>query len=246
MHDSVAERRQGACRYARIAHFQYADSDESAEPGGSHTESCHSVRSDHPSVTFPLIPVLQAGSERRVRNGPAAEQSFSLVRIQPISTTCHRAPVSMAWRAGRRTEQRSPDSLPWWVASCGTRKFNSFPQMSDPLPTIFTGPSRNKLKDSVDRVTLLGRSLLDPGNQQSIDRSQLLARLITLSSRSTGHRATSLQADPNRELVPRATLRNAHRSQAVLTINPERSWLRLSTRCHVRGTALLSFGRRSA
>jgi len=33
----------------------------------------------------------------------------------------------------------------------------------------------------------------------------------------------------------RTTMRNAHRSRAVLTINPERSWLRLSTRCHVRG-----------
>ena len=38
----------------------------------------------------------------------------------------------------------------------------------------------------------------------------------------------------------RTTMRNAHRSRAVLTINPERSWLRLSTRCHVRGPALLS------
>src|SRR5208283_2882880 len=36
----------------------------------------------------------------------------------------------------------------------------------------------------------------------------------------------------------RATMRNAHRARAVLTINPERSWLRLSTRCHVRGPAL--------
>src|SRR5271166_1546956 len=63
---------------------------------------------------------------------------------------------------------------------------------------------------------------------------------ITLSSRSTGHCATSLQADPNRELVPRATMRNARRSRAVLTINPERSWLRLSKRSHVCGSAPLS------
>src|SRR5271157_4279264 len=152
------------------------------------------------------------------------------------------------WHRGRFWDwTRFPRTLcPDGMALCGTRKFSSFPQMSDTLPTILTSPFRNKLKDAVDRITLLGRPLLDPGNQQSIDRSQLLARLMTLSFRSTGHCATSLQADPNRDLVPRATMRNAHRSRAVLTIDPERSWLRLSTRCHVRGAALLSVGRRSA
>src|ERR1035438_3537119 len=59
--------------------------------------------------------VLQAGSERRVRNGQAAEHSWSLVRIQPISTTCHRAPVSMAWRAAFGRGAFPRDSLPWWI-----------------------------------------------------------------------------------------------------------------------------------
>src|SRR5271157_1414937 len=89
------------------------------------------------------------------------------------------------------------------MAICESRKFRGLPQMSDTLPTILTSPSRDQLEDAVDRITLLGRSLLDPGNQQSIDRSQLLARIITLLSRSLGHCRTSLQADPNRALVPR-------------------------------------------
>jgi hypothetical protein len=76
---------------------------------------------------------------------------------------------------------------------CRTRKFRALPQMSDPLPTILAGPTGDKLKDSVDRITLFGRPLLDPGDQQSIDRGQLLAGLITLLSRSFGHCATSLQ-----------------------------------------------------
>src|SRR5271165_2221474 len=110
--------------------------------------------------------------------------------------------------------------------------------MSDPLPTIFTGPSGNKLKDAVDRITLLSRPLLDPGNQQSIDRSQLLARLITLSFRSTGHCATSLQADQNRELVPRdyakctqaaSSTHDQSRAKLAAVINTvPRSWSRTS------------------
>jgi hypothetical protein len=75
--------------------------------------------------------------------------------------------------------------------------------MSDTLPTILTSPSRDKFKDFIDRGTLFGRPLLDPGNQQLIDGGQLLAWLTTLLSRSTGHCATSLQADPNRELASR-------------------------------------------
>jgi len=95
-----------------------------------------------------------------------------------------------------------------------------------------------QLKDAVDHITLLGRSLLDPGNQQSIDRSQLLARLITLSSRSTGHCATSLQADPNRELVPRdyakctqvaSSTHDQSRAKLAAVINAApRSWYRTS------------------
>src|SRR5271165_2597902 len=243
----VAEYCQGACRYARIAHFQYADSDEPAEPGASHTESCLQ------SPQRPSVGDLATDPEC---SKPAANGAFGTAK--PPSNLCRWFVSSQfqqlaivrrcPWHGGRPSDwTRSPGYLcPGGLALCGTRKSSSSPQISDPLPAIFTCPSRNKLKDAVDRITLLGRSLLDPGNQQLIDRSQLLARLITLSSRSTGHCATSLQADRDRELVPRATMRNAYRSRAVLTINPERSWLQLSTRCHVRGTALLSFGRRSA
>src|SRR5271166_2295033 len=110
------------------------------------------------------------------------------------------------------------------MAICESRKFRGLPQMSDTLPTILTSPSRNKLEDSVDRVTLLGRSLLDPGNQQSIDGGQLLARRITLLSRSLGHCATSLQEDRSRACVARRC--EMQKSRELLTINPERSWLR--------------------
>jgi hypothetical protein len=48
-------------------------------------------------------------------------------------------------------------------------QFGSLPQMPDALPTIPTVPIRHEFKDPVDRVTLLGRPLLDCGNQQLID-----------------------------------------------------------------------------
>src|SRR5271165_6527398 len=243
----VAEYCQGACRYARIAHFQYADSDELAESGASHTESCLQ------SPQRPSVSDLATGPEG---SKPTANGAFGTAK--PPSNLLHWFVSSQVqqlvimrrrpWHRGRFSDwTRFPGALcPGGMAICESRKFRGLPQMPDTLPTILTSPSRDKFKDFLDRVTLFGRPLLDPGNQQSIDRSQLLARLMTLSFRSTGHCATSLQADANRELVPRATMRNAHRSRAVLTIDPERSWLRLSTRCHVRGAALLSVGRRSA
>src|SRR5271166_6171218 len=101
------------------------------------------------------------------------------------------------WHRARFSDwTRFPRTLcPDGMALCESRKFRGLPQMSDTLPTILTNPSRDQLEDSVDRVTLLGRSLLDPSNQQSIDGDQLLARRITLLSRSLGHCATSLQED---------------------------------------------------
>ena len=160
------------------------------------------VRSDHPSVTLPLIPSAPsrqrtARSERPSRRAIFCHWFVSSQFQQLVIV--RRCP----WHGGRPSDwTRSPGlfALVDWP-SAGPASSGVLPQMSDTLPTILTGPSRDKLKDSVDRVALLGRPLLDPSNQQLIDRSQLLARLITLLSRSTGHCATSLQADPNRELA---------------------------------------------
>jgi hypothetical protein len=55
------------------------------------------------------------------------------------------------------------------MALCDARAFRGLPQLLNAPPTILTGPSRDKLKDSVDRITLFGRALLNPRNQQSID-----------------------------------------------------------------------------
>src|SRR5271165_2570132 len=218
----VAEYCQGACRYARIAHFQYADSDEPAEPGASHTKSC---------LQSPQRPSVSDLSTDPECSKPAANGAFGTAK--PPSNLCRWFVSSQfqqlaivrrcPWHGGRPSDwTRSPGYLcPGGLALCGTRKFSSFPQISDPLPTIFTGPSRNKLKDAVDRITLLRRSLLDPGNQQLIDRSQLLARLVTLSSRSTGHCATSLQADRDRELASRDDARCAGREQYSRSIQSE-------------------------
>ena len=83
----------------------------------------------------------------------------------------------MARRRGRRAAAAFARFLCLvWVALLRSRKFGGLPQMSDPLPAVPTRPFRDKLKDSVDRVTLFGRPLLDPGNQQLIDGGQLLAR----------------------------------------------------------------------
>ena len=69
---------------------------------------------------------------------------------------------------------------------CRTRKFRGLPQMSDTLPTILTGPARDKLKDSVDRVTLLGRPLLDCGNQQLIDAANRLVSVVPVGLGALG------------------------------------------------------------
>ena len=110
--------------------------------------------------------------------------------------------------------------------------------MSDTLPTILTSPSRDKLKDSVDRVTLLGRPLLDPGNQQSIDGGQLLARLITLLSRSTWALRNLTAGGPDRELASRdyakctqvaSSTHDQSRAKLAAVINAvPRSWSRTS------------------
>ena len=174
-------------------------------PRASHTESC---------LQSPQRPSVSDLATDPECSKPAANGAFGTAK--PPSNLCHWFVSSQVqqlsivrrcpWHRGRRPSDwtGSPGTLcPGGLALCGTRTFISFPQMSDPLPTIFTGPTRNKLEDSVDRVMLLGRPLLDPGNQQSIDGSQLLATLITLLSRSTGHCATSLQADPNRDFASR-------------------------------------------
>jgi hypothetical protein len=54
--------------------------------------------------------------------------------------------------------------------------------VSDALPAVPTRPFRNKLEDSVDRLTFLGRPLLDPGNQQPIDGGQLLAGIAVAAA----------------------------------------------------------------
>jgi hypothetical protein len=116
--------------------------------------------------------------------------------------------------------------------------------MSDPLPTILAGPTGDKLKDSVDRITLFGRPLLDPGDQQSIDRGQLLAGLITLLSRSLGHCATSLQQDWCCELASRDRVKVTGRGRYSRSIQSE-----VGSCCprgiHVCGPAVF-FGRGSA
>jgi hypothetical protein len=58
-----------------------------------------------------------------------------------------------------------------------SRELGSLPEGSDALPAVSTPPFRDKLKDSVDRVTLFGRPLFDPGNQHLIDCRQLLTTL---------------------------------------------------------------------
>jgi hypothetical protein len=63
------------------------------------------------------------------------------------------------------------------VALLKRRPFGGPPQLLDALPAVSTRPFRDKLEDSVDRVTLLGRPLLDPGNQHLIDCRQLLTTL---------------------------------------------------------------------
>jgi hypothetical protein len=59
--------------------------------------------------------------------------------------------------------------------------------MPDALPAVPPSPFRHELKDSVNRLTLLGGPVLNPRNQQLIDSGQPLTGLITLLSRSTGH-----------------------------------------------------------
>ena len=174
----VAEYCQGACRYARIAHFQYADSDELAKSGASHTESC---------LQSPQRPSVSDLATDPECSKPAANGAFGTAK--PPSNLCHWFVSSQfqqlvivrrcPWHGGRPSDgARSPGTLcPGGLAPFGTRKFSSFPQMSDPLPTIFTGPSRNKLKDAVDRITLLGRPLLDCSEQHLIDCRQFLSTL---------------------------------------------------------------------
>jgi hypothetical protein len=58
-----------------------------------------------------------------------------------------------------------------------SRELGGLPQVSDALPAVSTSPVRYKLEDSVDRVTLFGRPLFDPGNQHLIDCRQLLTTL---------------------------------------------------------------------
>src|SRR5271157_1599579 len=189
----VTEYCQGACRYARIAHFQYAHADELAESGASHTESC---------LQSPQRPSVSDLATDPECSKPAANGAFGTAK--PPSNLCHWFVASQVqqlvivrrcpWHGGRSSDwTRLPRTLCLaGMTLCRTRKFRALPQKSDPLPTILAGPTGDKLKDSVDRLALFGRPLLDPGDQQSIDGGQLLAGLITLLSRSTGHCATLL------------------------------------------------------
>src|SRR5271157_5791085 len=200
----VAERCQGACRYARIAHFQHSDSDELAECAASNTESCLQ-RSQRPSISDLATNPECCKPAANGTFGTVKAPSYLLYWFVPGQLQQLAIVRRCPWPGWRHGWLSSDWTRLWPVGMilCGTSKFRGLPQTADTLPTVLTCPSRDKLKDSVDRVTLLGRSLLDPGNQQSINRGQLLARLITLSSRSTGHCATSLQTDPNHELASR-------------------------------------------
>src|SRR5271165_3792876 len=205
----VAEYCQGACRYARIAHFQYADSDEPAEPGASHTKSC---------LQSPQRPSVSDLSTDPECSKPAANGAFGTAK--PPSNLRHWFVSSQVqqlvivrrcpWHGGRPSDwTRSPETLcPGGLALCRTRKFRALPQISDTLPTVLAGPTGNKLKDFRDRILFLGGTMFDTGDQQPIklrQPSELLIELITLSLDSLLH-ATHLAvpklrlASPSREI----------------------------------------------
>jgi hypothetical protein len=64
------------------------------------------------------------------------------------------------------------------MALCDTRAFRGLPQLLNAPPTILTGPSRDKLKDFLDCIALLGRPEVNPSDQQLIDGCQLFAARI--------------------------------------------------------------------
>ena len=55
------------------------------------------------------------------------------------------------------------------LARSETRKFGGLTQLSDALATIPTCPSRDELKDFLDRVLRFGGPLCDTGNQELVD-----------------------------------------------------------------------------
>jgi hypothetical protein len=64
------------------------------------------------------------------------------------------------------------------MALCDARAFRGLPQLLNAPPTILTGPSRDKLKDFLDCIALLGRPEVNPSDQQLIDGCQLFAARI--------------------------------------------------------------------
>ena len=166
--------------------------------------------SDHPSVTLALRP------SATIRKWTARTERFMrwailLTGSYPARFNNHSSSAGVhGTETGRRVAAASPDFLalprrrPSSAASSGVfRKSRMRCQQS---PRVQSG---DKLKHLVNCLALFGRPLLDPGNQQSIDCRQLLARLITLSSRSTGHCATSLQEDQGREIASCDKVRNS-------------------------------------
>src|SRR5271166_2662215 len=140
----VAEYCQGACRYARIAHSQDAHSDELAESRASHTES-YLQSPQRPSVSDLATDPQCSKPAANGAFGTAKPPSnllhwFVSSQVQQLVIVC-RCP----WHGGRPSDwTRPPGTLcPGGLALCGTRKFSGLPQMSDTLPTILAGPSRN-------------------------------------------------------------------------------------------------------
>jgi len=101
-----------------------------------------------------------------VRQSPV--QSSSLVRTQLTSPTSYRVPASIVSRALFGLNPFAQTFSPFGLAS-ETRKFGGLTQLSDTLATIPTGPSRDELKDFLDRVLRFGGPLCDTGNQELVD-----------------------------------------------------------------------------
>jgi len=93
----------------------------------------------------------------------------SLVRTQLTSPTSHRVPVSIVSRALFGVYPFAPDFFPFGLARSETRKFGGLTQLSDTLATIPTCPSRDELKDFLDRVLRFDGPLCDTGNQELVD-----------------------------------------------------------------------------
>jgi hypothetical protein len=64
------------------------------------------------------------------------------------------------------------------MTHCDPRAFRGLPQLLNTPPTVLAGPSRDKLKNFLDCIALLGRPEFDPSDQQLIDGCQLFAARI--------------------------------------------------------------------